>query len=191
MLFLPIKKKTIFYIIHFGAFIFFIFGCNSNNNNYLEVNSDKKQNIYQTIKEPLIKINKNTIRNEEQEINDYISRHHYQNMKISGTGLRYMICKKGNGKINVKNDAVVKLNYTVGFLNGNACYSSSIDGPLIFQIGKAQVESGLEEGVKMLKEGDKAIFIIPYLLAYGMIGDGDRIPAGATLVYNVELLEIK
>jgi len=190
MLFLRFEKIDIINILIIGVFYSLVSGCNSNNSD-LVVNVYKNENVYQNIKEPLIKINKNTIRNEEQEINDYIARHHYKNIKITGTGLRYLIYEKGNDKKKVENNAIVKLNYTVGFLNGNACYSSSIDGPLVFQIGKAQVESGLEEGIKMLKEGDKAIFIIPYLLAYGMIGDGDRIPAGATLVYNVELIEIK
>lgn len=191
MLLLPFKKLK--YFIKTLNYLLFLFtlSCNNNNNNYIEANLSQKQVKTKTLKESLYKINKNTIRNEDQEINDYIKRHYYQNMKKSGTGLRYMIYEKGKGRKKVENNAVVKINYTVGFLNGNACYSSSIDGPLIFQIGKAQVESGLEEGVKMLKEGDKAIFIIPYMMAYGMIGDGDRIPAGATLVYNVELIEIK
>ncbi len=190
MLLLPIKKVFIYSII-IVSYNFIFWGCNSNNDSNLEVNSDKNPGFHKIIKEPLIKVNKNTLRNEEQEISDYIRRHQYQNMKRTGTGLRYMIYKQGNGKKKVEDNSRIKLNYTVGFLNGNNCYSSAIDGPMTFQMGKAEVESGLEEGVKMLKEGDKAIFIIPYMMAYGMLGDGDRIPAGATLVYNVELLEIK
>jgi len=165
-----------------------LFSCS---NHQLETESYDNHQGKKNIKETVIKINKNTVRNEEQEIEDYIKRHQLTDVKKSGTGLRYKIYKKGNGKKKVENNSIVKLNYTVGFLNGNICYSSKNDGPLVFQLGKAQVESGLEEGVKLLCEGDKSLFIIPYMMAYGMLGDGDRIPAGATLVYNVELLEIE
>jgi FKBP-type peptidyl-prolyl cis-trans isomerase len=188
MLLLHLKKYNVLSILVIGVMFLLFSACNNNN---LEVETKDNNSEKKILKESIIKINKNTIRNEEQEINDYINRHQYLNMKKTGTGLRYMIYKKGKGKNKVENNSKVKLNYTVGFLNGNSCYSSAIDGPMVFQIGKAEVETGLEEGVKMLKEGDKAIFIIPYMMAYGILGDGDRIPAGATLVYNVELLEIK
>jgi len=191
MLILPFKKFYILCYLIIGVFNILFFGCNNSNDNNLEVNSEDNHKPYKILKEPLIKINKNTVRNEEQEIDDYIKRHQNLDMKKTGSGLRYMIYKQGNSKKNVENNSKVKLNYTVGFLNGHSCYSSAIDGPMIFQIGKNEVETGLEEGVIMLKEGDKAIFIIPYMLAFGLLGDGDRIPAGTTLVYNVELLEIK
>ncbi len=190
MLLLHFQKYKVLYILFVAVFLLLFSACNNTNDNYIEVNTNNN-NEKNILKEPLIKINKNTVRNEEQEINDYIKRHQLKDIKKSGTGLRYFIYEKGNGKKKIEDNSIVKLNYTVGFLNGNSCYSSKVDGPMVFQIGKAQVETGLEEGVKMLKEGDKSIFIIPYMMAFGILGDGDRIPAGATLVYNVELLEIK
>jgi FKBP-type peptidyl-prolyl cis-trans isomerase FkpA len=190
MLLLHFKKNNLLIIFLLGVMIIFFSGC-FNNDSSLEINTDNDNSKHPILKEPLIKINKNTVRNEEQEISDYISRHNLKDIKKTGTGLRYQIYYKGKGKKKIEHNSFVKLNYSVGFLNGNSCYSSAIDGPLTFRMGKAEVETGLEEGVKLLNEGDKAIFIIPYMMAYGILGDGDRIPPGATLVYNVELLKIK
>ena len=53
------------------------------------------------------------------------------------------------------------------------------------------VESGLEEGILLMKTGGKAKFILPPHLAYGLPGDGKKIPARAILVYDVELLSIQ
>jgi FKBP-type peptidyl-prolyl cis-trans isomerase len=53
------------------------------------------------------------------------------------------------------------------------------------------VESGLEEVILFLKKGDRAKIIIPSHLAFGLVGDGNKIPAMATLVYDLELIELK
>jgi FKBP-type peptidyl-prolyl cis-trans isomerase len=52
------------------------------------------------------------------------------------------------------------------------------------------VESGLEEGILLLQEGDKARFIMPPHLAHGLIGDRDKIPARATIIYDLELVSL-
>lgn len=53
------------------------------------------------------------------------------------------------------------------------------------------MEPGLNEGLRMLKPGSEAIFIIPPFLAYGLIGDGKMIPSRAVIVYNVSILQAK
>jgi len=58
-------------------------------------------------------------------------------------------------------------------------------------VGHGGVESGLEEAVLLLHAGDKARIIIPSHLAYGLVGDDDKIPARATLIYEIELIELK
>ncbi len=54
----------------------------------------------------------------------------------------------------------------------------------------SEVESGLHHGVKHLSVGDKAKFILPSHLAFGTYGDGEKIPSKATLLYDLELIEI-
>jgi FKBP-type peptidyl-prolyl cis-trans isomerase len=71
------------------------------------------------------------------------------------------------------------------------CYSSDEDGNKLFRLGKSQEISGLEQGVAMMREGEKARFIIPPHLAYGLLGDENRIPARSIIIYQVELVDVK
>jgi FKBP-type peptidyl-prolyl cis-trans isomerase len=58
-------------------------------------------------------------------------------------------------------------------------------------LGKSEMEAGLNEGLRMLKPGAEAIFIIPPFLAYGLIGDKKMIPPRTVIVYNVNILRSK
>ena len=140
-------------------------------------------------KEDLIKTHQNLHRQEEQDIEAYIKRRNLT-MKTSGTGLRYLILKEGEGGKVVKGD-LVKVNYSVELLDGTLCYSSDKKGPQAFVVEKDQVESGIHEGIKLLAQGGKAKFILPSHLAYGLTGDQDKIPPQSPVVYDIELIEIE
>ena len=73
-------------------------------------------------------------------------------------------------------------------LDGSLCYSSDSLGPSTFRVDRAI--SGLEEGMLKLRVGDKARFIMPPYLAHGLIGDENRIPSRAIIIYDVELLDV-
>jgi FKBP-type peptidyl-prolyl cis-trans isomerase len=111
-------------------------------------------------------------------------------MLNTGSGLRYLIYENGNGRF-ADTGNVVMLNYTLTLLNGDTIYTSHKNGKKEFLVGKGNVESGLEEAILLLKEGDRAKIIIPSHLAFGLPGDGDKIPAKATLVYDLELIQLK
>lgn len=142
-----------------------------------------------TQKEDLIETHKNIMRDESAEIDSYVSRRNYK-VNTTATGLRYFIYEKGNGSKTVLNDYYVKLNYKVSLLDGTQVYSSDSTGAITFQVGKSEIASGLQEGVKLMKEGDKAIFILPSHLAYGLSGDGDQIKYYEALVIDAELLNV-
>ena len=145
---------------------------------------------YHTIdSEILFDAHKEAMRKEKIQINDFIERYNWD-MLESPTGLRYMIYKHGNGRQVEKNDIVV-LDYTVKFLNGQLVYSSENDGMKIFQLSHSDETSGLEEGILMLHVGDKARFIVPSYLAYGVTGDLKKISTNNTLVYEIQLTDIK
>lgn len=150
---------------------------------------DMQQNKSRPEKESLMEVNKNLVKTEDQKIEDFILRYHWD-MKKTGTGLRYMIYEEGHGS-KAQKDRIAQVSFQVSLLDGNVCYSSDEDGLKEFRIGKGGVESGLEEGILLLKEGDRAKFIIPSHLAFGLLGDMNKIPAKATLVYDVKLLKIK
>ncbi|HVA97909.1 MAG TPA: FKBP-type peptidyl-prolyl cis-trans isomerase, partial [Bacteroidia bacterium] len=71
------------------------------------------------------------------------------------------------------------------------CYSSDTEGLKSFLIGEDQVETGLHEAIQLMHVGDKALFIIPSFLAAGMVGDKEKIPPKATVVYEIELVSLK
>jgi len=126
---------------------------------------------------------------ENQEIEDFIERHRLD-AKKTGSGLRYSIIKQGDGE-KAQEGMTAVINYTIRLLTGDIIYSSDEDEPKKFRIGRGGVESGLEEGILLLNKGDKAIFIMPAHLAHGVPGDGIKIPKRATIVYDVELVNLK
>ncbi|WP_029921242.1 FKBP-type peptidyl-prolyl cis-trans isomerase [Nevskia soli] len=75
-------------------------------------------------------------------------------------------------------------------LHGNQFDSSVGRGPFSFMLGVGSVIPGWDRGVEGMKVGGKRTLIIPANLAYGQRGQGD-IPAGATLIFDVELLGLK
>lgn len=138
--------------------------------------------------ETLMKINKYLVKKDADAIKGYIQRHGW-NMQESKAGLWYEITGNGTGK-KAEAEKMATLEYKVWLLNGTLCYSSDSLGEKSFIIGKGGVEPGLELGILMLREGDKARFIMPPHLAHGLVGDQNKIPARATIVYEVHLLKI-
>ena len=141
------------------------------------------------LQKSLLDANRKAVQTEDQQIDDFIKRYNW-NMSQTGTGLRYNIYQNGKGKRAVEGKIAV-INYEVSLLNGKVLYTSAVSGPKEFMIGRGGVESGLEEGILLMREGDHAKFIIPSHLAYGLAGDQNKITGKATLVYDVELLKLK
>uniref|UniRef100_UPI00356A5EFA peptidylprolyl isomerase n=1 Tax=Muriicola sp. TaxID=2020856 RepID=UPI00356A5EFA len=106
------------------------------------------------------------------------------------SGLRYKIIQKGNGKKPEKGQRV-SVHYEGSLPNGQIFDSSyKRKEPITFQLGVGQVIPGWDEGIGLLKVGDKARFVIPSHLAYGSAGAGGVIPPNATLIFDVELMEV-
>ncbi len=118
-------------------------------------------------------------------------------MKMTKTpsGLQYEDVKVGSGDSPKKGQLVV-VHYT-GWLWKNGAkgdkFDSSVDRgqPITFPIGTGRVIKGWDEGVGTMKAGGKRILLIPPDLAYGSGGRPPVIPPNSTLIFEVELLEIK
>ncbi len=109
---------------------------------------------------------------------------------ITPTGLKYIPVQEGTGA-KADSGKIVKVNYSGYFLDGKK-FDSSVDRgqPFTFMLGTKSVIPGWEEGIALMKEGGKAELIIPPDLAYGKAGRG-LIPPNSTLIFDVELLEVK
>lgn len=107
------------------------------------------------------------------------------------SGLRYKILQEGNGKPATKG-AMVSVHYKGQLIDGQVFDSSyQRKQPIDFTIGVGQVIPGWDEGIQLLKVGDKARLVIPSDLAYGSRGAGGVIPPDATLIFDVELMNVK
>lgn len=107
------------------------------------------------------------------------------------SGLRYKIIQKGSGK-QAEKGKKVSVHYQGALDNGQVFDSSyKRKQPIDFQLGVGQVISGWDEGISLLQVGDKARFVIPSHLGYGASGAGGVIPPNATLVFDVELMDVK
>ncbi len=107
------------------------------------------------------------------------------------SGLRYKILKNGEGK-KAEKGQLVSVHYEGALTNGQVFDSSyQRNQPIEFQLGIGQVIPGWDEGIGLLKTGDKARFVIPAHLAYGSAGAGGVIPPNASLVFDVELMDIR
>ena len=107
------------------------------------------------------------------------------------SGLRYKVIQKGDGSQPEKGQTVA-VHYKGMFSDGSVFDDSYKRGaPIEFPIGQGNVIPGWDEGIMLLNKGDKARFVIPSKLAYGEQGAGGVIPPNATLVFDVELMEVK
>jgi FKBP-type peptidyl-prolyl cis-trans isomerase len=86
----------------------------------------------------------------------------------------------------------VRVHYSGKLTNGKVFDSSYTRGePIEFVLGRGQVIKGWDEGIALMKVGGKATLTIPPELGYGQRGAGGVIPPNATLIFDVELVNVK
>lgn len=110
----------------------------------------------------------------------------------TASGLRYKIIQAGNSGKKATKGQQVSVHYKGQLADGTVFDSSyKRNEPIEFAIGVGQVISGWDEGIQLLEVGDKARLVIPSNLGYGASGAGGVIPPHATLVFDVELVNVK
>jgi len=111
-------------------------------------------------------------------------------LKTTESGLQYAIVEPGEGE-NAKDGNVVTVNYS-GYLQDGTKFDSSVerDEPFSFVIGSKQVIPGWDEGIKLGKKGSKLRLVVPPELGYGDMNIG-KIPPKSTLIFDIEILDIK
>ena len=108
------------------------------------------------------------------------------------SGLKYYVTKEKTEGDKPKKGEMVHVHYT-GYLEDGTKFDSSWDRmrPFNFQLGMGRVIKGWDEGIALLKPGEKARFVIPSHLGYGKRGAGASIPPDATLIFDVELVKVQ
>ena len=110
-------------------------------------------------------------------------------MQETASGLRYQDLTPGTGA-EARPGNSVAVHYT-GWLSNGREFDSSVGGePLTFPLGRGAVIEGWDEGVAGMRVGGKRKLVIPPVLGYGAHANGP-IPANSTLVFDVELLEVR
>lgn len=111
--------------------------------------------------------------------------------KITDSGLKYEEILVGEGEMAAVGQ-IVRVHYT-GWLTNGTKFDSSLDrgDPFSFPLGKGRVIRGWDEGVQGMQVGGRRRLTIPPQLGYGRTGAGGVIPPNATLIFEVELLEIR
>jgi len=144
---------------------------------------DTKRDVSDNLKQ----INKFLAEKDQERIRSFIRRRGWD-MKRTGSGLWYTVYRDGEGE-QIREGMYVKMNYEIRLLDGTLCYTSDSTGAKIFRVGHQEETQGLYIGLKLLREGDQARLIMPPHLGHGLVGDGERIPARAILVYDLTILE--
>jgi len=110
----------------------------------------------------------------------------FENAKTTTSGLKYIIEKEGSGESPKATDQV-SVFYRGTFTNGEEFDGNLGKNPISF--GLNQVIPGWTEGLQLMKPNGKAVFYIPYALAYGANGYPGVIPPKSDLIFEVELLK--
>jgi peptidylprolyl isomerase len=112
-------------------------------------------------------------------------------VQITASGLKSWTLKEGSGAAPTPGQEV-GVEYTGWLTSGGSKFDSSLDsGNLLrFPVGMGRVIRGWDEGILLMKVGEKRQFEIPAELAYGDRGAGGVIPPGASLTFDIELVEL-
>ena len=177
------KLNCVNSILRVVSFLVFAFSCTED----VKDNSDYTTAELKTILENSNKVK--TVR-EEQDIENYFKRRGLVPQK-TGTGVYYVVYEKATkDTVKIKHMNYVTAMFDISLIDGKLCYSTKETGPLEFQVGKADVESGLQEALEFMHQGDKALVLIPSHRAHGLLGDMEKIPSLATVIYDIKILKV-
>ncbi len=121
-------------------------------------------------------------KSEETEIDGYVKRRRWTDMKRMENGLRIWEYQKGEKAINYDDEVV--FSYSVQSISGKDIYVNELD---TIVVGRNEPNIGLDKAMLFLHHGSKAKLILPSHLGYGFIGDSDRIGTNMILVYDIEI----
>jgi len=128
---------------------------------------------------------------QDKAFREYIKENPNRHFKSSQKGFWYAIIKENN-KTNYypKMGDNIVFNYEISDLDNNVIYSKKEVGLQKYKVDKQEIISGLQQGLKFMKEGEVAVFLIPSFKAFGVLGDRNKIKTNQPLIYTVYLKKI-
>lgn len=150
----------------------------------------EEQNPVDWTKDDSYNLGRNVAANEEIKIRLFLEMHKDWELTQTGTGLRYYIYEKGEGPT-PKRKQTAQIEYVVSLLDGTECYRTEDDEYEELLVDRSDIETGVQEALKLLNVGDRAKLIIPSHIGHGLLGDRDKIPPLTTLVVDIYLMGIK
>ena len=129
---------------------------------------------------------------EESVINEIIKKDSLHEYKHSKNGAWYYYVQKNNeADYTPQPDDLVTMTYTIMDFNNDTIYTQDEIGILTYKVDKQQLFPGLRNSIKLLKEKETATFLFPSSLAYGYLGDTDKIGVNVPIKATVSLLRIE
>ena len=167
------------------SFLLFIYSCSSNKPRK-PINFESQSSMSESIERA-----KKIYEKERRLLEEYAKKSPYDFLE-STHGFFYTITKKNMGKgARPKAGDIVVFDYNVKNLKGEIIYDFDYIGQQNILLDKQKLIYGLNEGVKMMKVSEKAIFLLPSHRAYGYHGDNDKISFNTPIVCQVHLKNIK
>jgi FKBP-type peptidyl-prolyl cis-trans isomerase FkpA len=171
--------------IVFTLIFLYLYGCDNRPKEQPSIKVVTQKDVEEKSKEA----NRQYTLRERDELNIYL-KNHSEKFTQTGSGLYYHISKTTN-KVKVKQGQLVTIDYLIKLLDGTVCYTSKEEGQKKFVVGGDNVETGLHEALLLMKIGESGRFILPSHLAHGLLGDMDKIPPKAVVIYDIELISVE
>lgn len=138
-------------------------------------------------------LNKELAIQEDISIRIFLEGHKDWELTKSGSGLQMYIYEEGDIDTNFhpQSGHIAMMEYEISLLDGTVCDETKEDEYVDFKVDNSDIESGVQEAIKLMSLGDKAKLIIPSHLAHGLIGDLDQIPPLTTLIMDIHLIGVR
>jgi len=135
-------------------------------------------------------LNKGLSQKEADDIRLFLEMRPDWKMKQTGSGLQIWIYKEGDGPTPQPED-YAEIEYEITLLSGELCYKTEEDEFEVVRVDRSDIETGIQEALKLMQVGDQAKLIVPSHLGHGLLGDMDKIPPLRSLVIDLKLIGIR
>lgn len=144
-----------------------------------------------TVLNESVKLNRALNAIEEKLIETYIEKDSLHTYNYSPEGFWYAYISQNNlASYTPKEGDEIEFEHQITSLNNQVLYSKDQLGKAVYLTDKQEIITGLQKGLKIMKEGEEVQFLFPSFNAYGKIGNGDKIGINQPLIYKVKLIKI-